>query len=270
MRIKILGTAAAEGWPALFCSCETCRKARQLGGKNIRSRAAIQFGEKHRIDFGPDAWYHEAILNVDISKLEHLFITHSHEDHFYHQQLHYLIPPFGHGRTGALHVYGNEKVISTLKEHWGRLEGETIILHKIEPFVPIQAGNMIFTPLRAIHMQGGEIPLNYIASDGSKTILYNCDTGQYEDDTWDYLGSTKIDCVISECTCGPLPGGGGHMNFETVLTLKERLEKFGSYTTGPFIVTHFSHNIGMMHDEIEELLKPHGIIVAYDGMEVVI
>lgn len=129
---------------------------------------------------------------------------------------------------------------------------------------------MVFTPLRAIHMQGGEIPLNYLVSDGNKTVLYNCDTGQYEDDTWTYLEGTKIDCVISECTCGPLSGGSGHMSFETVLALKERLEKYNSYDSGSFIVTHFSHNIGMMHHEIESFLKPYGITVAYDGMEVVI
>jgi hypothetical protein len=34
------------------------------------------------------------------------------------------------------------------------------------------------------------------------------------------------------------------------------------------IATHFSHFIGMPHDEIEKYLKGYGIIAAYDGMEV--
>jgi len=34
MKVKILGTAAAEGWPALFCRCPACQRARKLGGKN--------------------------------------------------------------------------------------------------------------------------------------------------------------------------------------------------------------------------------------------
>ena len=33
MKIKFLGTGAAEGWPALFCECAACKKAEELGGK---------------------------------------------------------------------------------------------------------------------------------------------------------------------------------------------------------------------------------------------
>ena len=33
MKLKYFGTAAAEGWPGLFCSCPTCEEARRLGEK---------------------------------------------------------------------------------------------------------------------------------------------------------------------------------------------------------------------------------------------
>ena len=33
MKLQYLGTAAAEGWPALFCNCSACIKAKELGGK---------------------------------------------------------------------------------------------------------------------------------------------------------------------------------------------------------------------------------------------
>ena len=36
MKLKYLGTAAAEGIPALFCRCEMCAYARKAGGKEIR------------------------------------------------------------------------------------------------------------------------------------------------------------------------------------------------------------------------------------------
>lgn len=39
MKITYLGTAAAEGFPAMFCNCEYCREAKKLGGKNIRTRS---------------------------------------------------------------------------------------------------------------------------------------------------------------------------------------------------------------------------------------
>ena len=41
MKITYLGTGAAEGVPALFCNCDTCRTVRALGGREIRSRTQI-------------------------------------------------------------------------------------------------------------------------------------------------------------------------------------------------------------------------------------
>ena len=267
MHIKILGSAAAEGWPAIFCSCETCRKSREIGGKNLRSRAAVQINGTHRIDFGPDAWYHESVLGADMSRLEHLFISHSHWDHLSHQHLHYLVPPFGHGRNGALHVYGNEVVTALIRPKWEHLGEEVISIHDAEPFIPILAGDLVFTPLLASHMQNEQC-LFYMFSLGERTAMYASDTGYFPEETWSFLEGIELDCVISECTSGPIGDGKYHMNFEALLRAKERLEKMGSYSGGPFVATHFSHNVGLMHDEIEAVLNPHGITTAYDGMEV--
>lgn len=39
MKLQYLGTAAAEGWPALFCECDHCKRAKEAGGRNIRTRS---------------------------------------------------------------------------------------------------------------------------------------------------------------------------------------------------------------------------------------
>jgi len=62
-----------------------------------------------------------------------------------------------------------------------------------------------------------------------------------------------------------------HMNFDAVFRVKERLLKAGALCLeSRFIMTHFSHNIGCTHFEIEEIARPHGVEVAYDGMEIVL
>ncbi len=38
MKIKYLGTAAAERVPAIFCTCEVCSFARKEKGKEIRTQ----------------------------------------------------------------------------------------------------------------------------------------------------------------------------------------------------------------------------------------
>jgi phosphoribosyl 1,2-cyclic phosphodiesterase len=47
MKIQFLGTTAFEGIPSLFCQCTTCKKARSLGGKNIRSRTSVLIHFSH-------------------------------------------------------------------------------------------------------------------------------------------------------------------------------------------------------------------------------
>lgn len=267
MKIRILGTAAAEGWPAVFCRCETCRRARTSGGKDIRSRASVRFNDTHQIDLPPDHWYHEAVLGADCSALQHLFISHSHQDHWSPRSLLFLQSPFAHNNPLPLHVYGNEAVVRHGRERSNAKEGETVVYHEIEPFVPVQAGDMIFTPIRAKHMQNEDC-LNYLVSCEGKTVLYNCDTGWYTDETWEFLEAQRLDAVISECTCGPHDGGWGHMSFETVFALKDRLEKTGAFDHGLFFATHFSHNVGLLHSEIEYIVNQRDIQVAYDGVEI--
>ena len=83
MKLKYLGTAAAEGIPALFCECETCKSARKLGGKNIRTRSQAIIDDKILIDFPADTYMHFLNNNICMSKIKTCIITHSHSDHLY-------------------------------------------------------------------------------------------------------------------------------------------------------------------------------------------
>jgi len=108
MRLKFLGTAAAEGWPALFCQCDSCAKARANGGKNIRTRSSSLIDDSYMIDFSADTYMHVLYENIDLTKVEHLFITHSHEDHFYPEDLMLRRPPYAHLNVPSrLTIYGN-------------------------------------------------------------------------------------------------------------------------------------------------------------------
>ena len=58
MKLTYLGTAAAEGFPALFCNCPYCEEARRLGGKNIRTRSQSLINDDLLIDFPADTYHH--------------------------------------------------------------------------------------------------------------------------------------------------------------------------------------------------------------------
>ena len=43
MKLQFLGTAAAERIPAMFCACDTCKRALRAGGRNIMKHKIALF-----------------------------------------------------------------------------------------------------------------------------------------------------------------------------------------------------------------------------------
>ncbi|MBR7098190.1 MAG: hypothetical protein IKC59_02145 [Clostridia bacterium] len=83
MKLQFLGTAAAEGIPSLFCHCETCKKARERGGRELRSRSQAIVNDRLLIDFPCDAFYHFTLFGIDSSQLRKLHrYTRSRGSHF--------------------------------------------------------------------------------------------------------------------------------------------------------------------------------------------
>lgn len=270
MRIQILGTAAAEGWPGLFCGCKTCALARERGGKDFRSRASLQIDDIYKIDFPPDSYYHSTRFGIDFSKLKYLFFTHSHEDHFAPKELEYLREGFAFNIANApLRVYGPPAVYSALNPLLSAHPDLPMSLNHAVPFEPIEADHLIFTPIIASHAQG-QLCLNYIVQSGATTMLYTCDSGLYGDDTMRFLAEFRFDALIVECTFGPTKHESRvHMSLDGVLKFRKNLMKAHALADGArWIATHISHCAGMLHEEMEPIFARHGIELAYDGMQV--
>lgn len=59
------------------------------------------------------------------------------------------------------------------------------------------------------------------------------------------------------------------MSVPDVLEMRRKLEDMGSLNEGcPFVLTHFSHNSLLLHDELQARAGEEGLIVAYDGMQI--
>ncbi len=269
MRIQILGTAAAEGWPAVFCGCETCRRARDAGGRNIRTRQSVHIDDILKIDLPPDTHYHQFRFGLRLCDLKHLFITHSHEDHLAVNELHYVKPPFAHNLSNApIRIYGNPTVIEAVDSIKTRadLPVETTTLR---PFAPVRADHLTFTPVPGQHKPTEEC-LTYVAQSDTSTVLFAWDTDVYDQASTDHLTGYRFDLMIVECTQGMLDmPSRQHMGFAGVLELRDTLAKSGAVNSETrVILTHFSHNIGLLHDEFAEIAGREGIEVAWDGMAV--
>ena len=75
------GTGAAEGVPSPFCDCPMCNYAREHGGKDVRKRSCFRLGRNIMIDMGPDI-FTQALQYGSMCDIEHVLITHTHDDHF--------------------------------------------------------------------------------------------------------------------------------------------------------------------------------------------
>jgi len=272
MNLLFNGTAAAEGFPAIFCECKHCQKARELGGKNIRTRSSCLIDEEYLMDLPPDTYMHVLHGKLRLSKVKHIIVTHSHEDHFQPYELLMRRPPFAYPKEGEkLFIYGNDRVYKRYVQAGCIEEDYTDYLEYINVSVGKQfkAGEANIIPLRADHGENNEICHIYIVNKGGKYLLYGHDTGYFPEETWELLCNFKFNGVILDCTSGKIDCERGHMGITTDIKVKERLIKQGSVDEKTvFIITHFSHNGGPFYEDMVELGKENGFIATYDGMEI--
>ncbi len=269
MTFTILGTAAAEGWPAIWCPCEACAEARERGGRNIRRRAAYQLGDRIHVDLGPDTFAQMLEFGLDYVPMEHLLITHSHGDHLQPQELGYRREGFTSRPGGViLNVHGNEHVRRRIEGRSLDLEDCFVRLVPVTPFEAMDLGEgVIATPLLADHAGDDEVAVNYLFERNGRALLQGNDTGWWPEETWEFLATRSIDIALIECTYGPREGARHHLGAGEVVEVRDRLLKIGALTDrSQVIATHFSHNGGMLHEELEQLFAPDGIDVAFDGM----
>ena len=219
MKITYLGTAASEGLPAPFCTCEVCRRAREAGGKSVRTRSQALVDESLLIDFPPDTYLHWLRTPFDFLKVTDLLVTHSHMDHWYPDDVQSVVPPYGHHDPSyTLTLHGNERVIQMLEEGMAREEPqilETVPRKVAKAFETFAAGDYQVTPLPADHCYT-EKALFYLIEKGDKALLYAHDTGYFLDPVWEYLASRKdlrLGLVSLDCTHGWDENRQNHMGF---------------------------------------------------------
>lgn len=160
MKIKYLGTAAAEGVPAIFCRCEVCRKSKAAGGRNIRTRSQSIIDDRLLLDFCPDTFIHTLRDNIDLISIKSCLITHAHEDHLYPQDIQMRLPEcfanFMGEEVTPLNFYGSDTTLQWIRDmEWcdALIEKNALALHPVKAFEPFEVEGYTVTALKADHDQ---------------------------------------------------------------------------------------------------------------------
>ncbi|MDF2800731.1 MAG: hypothetical protein K0S61_634 [Anaerocolumna sp.] len=271
MKLTYYGTAAGEGWPGLFCNCNLCNAARELKGKNIRTRSQALINDDLLIDLPPDTNMHSLVYGLDLNKVNNLIVTHSHSDHFNPSDIELLREPFAYGRD-TLHIYGNDLINERILRNVpsDEMTENVYQFHYAKPFIPFSIKDYIVVPLLALHDKKEEC-LFYQVTQGNKTLLYAHDTGAFPDATMNYLKDNKIhiDLVSFDCTTQSVEDGLNHMGLLDAVKERQRLKDNGLIDENTVcIVNHFSHNGLWLHERMEAEAARYGFLTSYDGMSI--
>ncbi|NQX61325.1 MBL fold metallo-hydrolase [Paenibacillus qinlingensis] len=285
--MRFYGTSAAEGIPNPFCSCSVCNNAREVGGAEIRRRSMFRINEGMCIDLGADS-FQQAIEYGDFTKLQHVLVTHTHEDHFNYMMMNVRNMAIERLKE-PLHFYFTDQaydIVDFYRQNRPIMKGMTsdleargvVAFHKLAFNESVTIAGMEVTPLRGNHLGNmGENCANYLIQqpDGQK-IYYGVDSGWYLPETFKELENASLDVLISECTFGLTTGRGlqpnGHLDAFSCMELFRKLLEQGSlHTNSRIYLTHINHFTSTHADLvswIQEQQFPCPITVAWDGMEI--
>ena len=215
MKIKYLGTSAAEGIPGLFCNCVYCNEARRRGGKDLRTRSQSIIDNTLLIDFPADSLSHMYKYEIPISHIHNILITHTHQDHLYLEDfgLRSKYYGFAHNIDQMLTVYGNDTFIKKFdamypqNSHYEQAK-PNITCRELTEYKTVDIDGYNVTALLARHDPNEKCFIYYIERGGT-SLLYGNDTGWFPEPTWKFLADKTIDLVSLDCTFAKYAEGSG-------------------------------------------------------------
>lgn len=116
-----------------------------------------------------------------------------------------------------------------------------------------------------------EQALIYLIEKDGKQLLYAHDTGRLLPEVYDFLKSRHLDLISLDCTSGRLENGegDGHMGLPDAVCVRQQLLDTGAADSHTrFILNHFSHNGGLLHEQLTERAAVWNMVPSYDGMTV--
>lgn len=247
MKLSFLGTGAAEGIPTFGCSCPRCEAARKQGGKDRRRRSALLVsGTDHKllVDTPPEISY--LLDREDFSDLSAILLSHEHYDHVGG------LTEFEYWCNRVLHVFAGYDVLSQL--HFTPRLSQMILPSEFESHSRLFFGSMRVTPFKVMH----HVPCyGFLFEESSKKIVYYSDSSQMLSE---FHVRLLADADVAIFHTPAFEQTEHHISVQELIAFLQR------YPTRQAVITHINHH-NRRHDELVEILAPHNILVAYDGLE---
>lgn len=283
VRFVLLGTGSADLYPSPWCGCDYCARAReQRDERDWRHFSTALLYPDVLIDCPPDLPHSALKAGVELYKVRHLLVTHSHHDHFstdplllrrsvlwaHHTPRQDTLPL---PELLPLSLYGNAKVAERSRAFLREVSSKydlRIDVHKLKPFEPVRLDERTKVhPIRAAHCREEEDAFLFVMERDEWALFYATDTGWLSEEAFDYLRQFALDLAVVDATYGMAPATAEHMNIEQARQLRERLLSEGILKEqGQFAITHLSPHWTLPYRLLAPALQQDGIIAGYDGL----
>ena len=250
MRIRFLGTGAAEGIPAMGCECDNCARASREDGRLARRRSAALFslpGYELLMDTPPDI---RDLLDINrIRQIHGIYLSHQHSDHAggLEEFLYW---------GAEVDLFAEPRVYRQLvRNHWGERLRDIAFHLPIRPGIAIRFNDFALIPFEVRH----SVPCFGLAiNEGGRRVVHLTDSATQLSN---YAQSLIDGCdalIVNTPFFGPIESEA-HLSVEEAIALKAE--------TGArrLVLTHIAHH-NRPHDELEDYVAQfEGVTVAYDG-----
>ena len=282
MQLTFLGTAATPSMPIPFCVCETCTKARRIGGKNLRRRSSVVINGDLLVDIGPDIATASFEHDICLTGIGICLQTHTHADHLDAEFILSRHADYGTEVSGELQLVASSETLQAI-DKLVRQRSDYGSIFNPDTRYALHIGLVPLTPFEACNIGDYSI-IGYPANHGNNqgfllysivqedhAVFYGTDTSVLFDEVWEHLQRerTRYDVVILDHTYGIGHGSrpADHLASKDVIAHANRFRENGLLKdTGVVYATHLSHEGSLKHDELDEYAREHGYRVAYDGL----
>jgi adenosylcobinamide kinase/adenosylcobinamide-phosphate guanylyltransferase len=234
MKVTMLGTGAADGWPTPLCRCASCAVLRARG--EVRGQTAALVDDRILLDCGPETPRAAERIGAPLDRVDLLLFTHAHPDHC-HPQL--LLWRRWAGLTSPITVAGPPDALAACRD-WVAPD-DPVRWVPLTPGDTLEHDGWTVRAIPATHTPGS---LLYDVQDRSGVgLLYATDTAPLGPQALELVAQRRYDAVLLEETWGSeRDHGTDHHDLMTFGTTLAELRRRGAVGTSTRIrAIHLGH-----------------------------
>ncbi len=213
MRLHLLGSGSADGWPNAFCACPNCLSARDAS--IIRTPTSVLVDGRLLLDCGPEAPRQAVRSGVSLDRVEVIWIGHDHPDH--NSPMALLARSWAGKspwRRPRLTVVAAAATLAAWGEWIGRDDDVDLVPVAAGDEVTVGGYRLLAVAANHATTSGPGLVVRVLDRHGA-AVLYACDTAALPPATVAALRGVEVDVALIDATFGDradLAEAHGHLD----------------------------------------------------------